>query len=704
MESKNSRLLFLGVAANISQIIGVVVQLLSTGEIKLSPWIILIPTTIGVLTAGMIVLQSSRFTQLQNEKTQKIKQTAKIVLVITVFTFITFSTIQIYNYFSQKKLTIVVANFTEQGGGNSKDQTQSLLIYNEIKSATATEKDIEVIYLPNALSELNSDEAKKIGKKYNAAIVIWGWYTIRQNEVLINPELELLTKYPISQPLQLSQEIVSRNSYEDFRSSFSLSGEYSYISTSILGTIRYSQNRFSDAVNIFSRVIEENKTAENIFIIYNLRGLSYSNNGMHQYALNDFIHATQLNPTNATLYYNLGSSQKKLNDIPNAISSFNQAIQLDNNFAPAYNSLGIIYFETNELLLAESYFRQAIQLNPYESVYRSNLADVYFNQGLYDLALNQVEKGLETNFSDDYLHLLKYLILLKRGDYLLAIPDFFLNFYYSQPTQTITSLLFISSFLIFGAIDSKLKGKISNKIITKTLLSGSSLALKVLGFEKRSSLKNYYQLNTAAINAAALLRYKALSTSGDEVKSTKFLESCVARGLRDKKLLVTLGITYFNRDDFNLAYQLFTDVLKIDKNNEHACYGLAWIYSNQGKHLDSLMYYKKAAISNLYGKESWLSVGDICWKINDARGAFIAWEKAVKKDAQYVINNAMKRISTPDSFLSYIEHYKLGLAFQQKGNKQNAQKGYEIAYTLGSHTPISLQAKIKLQRLKKTSK
>lgn len=72
----------------------------------------------------------------------------------------------------------------------------------------------------------------------------------------------------------------------------------------------------------------------------------------------------QIDPKDASAYYNLGNALRKQGKLNEAIAAYRQAIQLNPKNALAYNNLGFTLTEQGKLDEAISAYRQAIQLNP----------------------------------------------------------------------------------------------------------------------------------------------------------------------------------------------------------------------------------------------------------------------------------------------------------------------------------------------------
>jgi tetratricopeptide (TPR) repeat protein len=85
-------------------------------------------------------------------------------------------------------------------------------------------------------------------------------------------------------------------------------------------------NQFHKALKCFSNVLEklpEDKT------VYIARGLVYQDMGNHQFAVNDFNSAINLDPNFAEAYYRRGVSKLKSRRYHEAIEDFRKSLELD---------------------------------------------------------------------------------------------------------------------------------------------------------------------------------------------------------------------------------------------------------------------------------------------------------------------------------------------------------------------------------------
>ena len=165
------------------------------------------------------------------------------------------------------------------------------------------------------------------------------------------------------------------------------------------------QKKILNLVNEFNSkkyvyVIEESKKIisdnNQIPLIHNLLGASYSLIDKHKKAIQSYLNASALDTNNEEIFRNLGKSYSKLNQDTNADKAFKNAIRIKPNNPDAILGLGLLKLKNNEFYESTIEFSRVIKLNK------------NFYQAYYNIALAQ-------NFLGNYLESI--------NNYLAAIED-----------------------------------------------------------------------------------------------------------------------------------------------------------------------------------------------------------------------------------------------------------------------------------------
>ncbi len=97
--------------------------------------------------------------------------------------------------------------------------------------------------------------------------------------------------------------------------------------------------------------------------VYIARGLVYQDMGNHQFAINDFNAAINIEPTYAEAFYRRGISQLKSRRYMEAIEDFKQSYELDNKPEKnpgVYDGQGCCYHALRDYDKALTFFNTAI--------------------------------------------------------------------------------------------------------------------------------------------------------------------------------------------------------------------------------------------------------------------------------------------------------------------------------------------------------
>ena len=172
----------------------------------------------------------------------------------------------------------------------------------------------------------------------------------------------------------------------------------------IIGDIFLKLGRFPEAIDIFSRLIE-----------------------------ND--------PNNQSFYYNIASSFYQLNDLDNALDYFLKVIELDEEDYNVYIDIGIIFNKKNLFLEAESYLLKALDCGFTNKNLLMQLGISYGGQKKFLQSLIAFQNALKFSLEDPILHYQIGIIYKELSIFDLAIKN--LNFYLEYNKNDEVTLLLI---------------------------------------------------------------------------------------------------------------------------------------------------------------------------------------------------------------------------------------------------------------------
>lgn len=152
-------------------------------------------------------------------------------------------------------------------------------------------------------------------------------------------------------------------------------------------------------------------------------GRVLSSQGKHEEALQAYVRAKNLDPSNIFVDFYSFESLKALGRLEEALTLAQQASQRFPQERVFMDDIGAVYFQKGEYVKAEQAFRQSIAVQPDAVFSYANLSAVLNRLGKSDEALQVLQQGLQirpsatlyTNLGD---------ALFKRGDYIAAASAF----------------------------------------------------------------------------------------------------------------------------------------------------------------------------------------------------------------------------------------------------------------------------------------
>ena len=356
-----------------------------------------------------------------------------------------------YYYPPSDKVIILIADFD---GPEKKKYRVTGNIKDQLERAIKKYPDIKIELLNESITyENENDYAKKIGKDRRASIVLWGEYSVNEENVQLIVHFEVLNKpyflelktettihkvevaqlrnFTIQE--QLSDEMtylvlftlgLARNEVGDFKKSVELFTEEIYINrgtaycvcgeielcmsdfntaieinprsaTAYLnrGNAYFLQNRIDLAISDYSKAIEINPNGDALY--YYNRGIAYAHKCDFHYAISDFSRAIEIEPNKPIFYYNRGLAYSENNNLEASIEDYNKAIELGPGFFAAYNNRAIAFLQKNDFDSAISDFDMAIQLKPGFVIAYNNRGSAHLKNNAPDLAISDFNKAIE---------------------------------------------------------------------------------------------------------------------------------------------------------------------------------------------------------------------------------------------------------------------------------------------------------------------
>jgi tetratricopeptide (TPR) repeat protein len=137
-------------------------------------------------------------------------------------------------------------------------------------------------------------------------------------------------------------------------------------------------------VTLFSRMLA---VTQDNWLAWNNLGLTYSDLGQPQKAIDHFREALKIRPGYADAWYNLGLTYDKLGQPHQAIFYYRETVRVDPDYAKAWNNLGTAYYELGQPEQAIMYYRKALETKP-------EYAEAWYNLGLAYAKYGQLHQAI----------------------------------------------------------------------------------------------------------------------------------------------------------------------------------------------------------------------------------------------------------------------------------------------------------------------
>lgn len=304
---------------------------------------------------------------------------------------------------------IVIATFHHTEGVADTDTGNE--IRRAIKAAiTELEvKNLRVEVEPTRLTGESQEEARKLGERYGASMVMWGSDTgVRVTVNFLNlkePDYE-------GAAVQISEtertQLASPSAYARFITA-DLPGQLTFLALFAVGQSYFIQADYSAAVRLIDRAVAalpaQLAPPQGASEAYFRLGWLYQYLGQSQEAIANYTRSLEFNPQSAVTYNNRAILYQQQGDYLPALADYDRAIDLEPDYAPAYNNRGIVYSDQQDYGPAIADYDKAIELDPDLASPYLNRGNVYQKQEDYSRAIADYDQAIELdpNFVNAYI-------------------------------------------------------------------------------------------------------------------------------------------------------------------------------------------------------------------------------------------------------------------------------------------------------------
>lgn len=138
---------------------------------------------------------------------------------------------------------------------------------------------------------------------------------------------------------------------------------------------------------------------------YLFTGLVLHDAERYEDAVDTFLDGIEVKPSLPNLHFHLGAALDKLNQFDEMVQAMEKAIELDAKHANALNYLGYTYADRGiELDQAVDLISRALEIRPNDGYFIDSLAWAYYKKGMFQDALDLLQKAVLTVPDDPIIH------------------------------------------------------------------------------------------------------------------------------------------------------------------------------------------------------------------------------------------------------------------------------------------------------------
>jgi len=296
------------------------------------------------------------------------------------------------------RVVILVADFD---GPEPQNYRVTEIVLACLRQALEEYDDVQVEALGRAITEAEgSTVAWAEGEKHKATIVIWGWYGVTDEKVVVSIHFEPLGGHEWETDILEVREgeepvqVYSVGRLKSFDLQMQLSSDIECLTLLTVGLVQYYKEDLQGAIGRFSDALARDTANTRVKSrLHFFRGTAYLWSGADDQAIAGYASAIKSDPTYAAAYSGLGLAYAKLGAYGQAIAAYDVAVQLDPSHAAAYDGRGRAYTALGDYNQALSSFKQAINLN-YVPAYVGR-GDAYLDTGNCEEALANYQRAIE---------------------------------------------------------------------------------------------------------------------------------------------------------------------------------------------------------------------------------------------------------------------------------------------------------------------
>ena len=421
-----------------------------------------------------------------------------------------------------------------------------------------------------------------------------------------------------------------------------------FIIWNILGAANKGLGRVQAASEAFRKVTELNPTYADGFS--NL-GTCLQEQGKLDEAIGSYKKALLLKPDYVEAHYNMGIALQDQGKREEAIEAYNKALSLKPNYAEVYNNMGNVLKEQGKLAEATEAYNKALSLKPGYAEAYTNMGVTLKKQGKLEEAIGAYNKALllKPDYAEAYTNM--GVALQEQGKLEEAIEA------YNK-----TLLLkpdYAEAYYNLGV----------------TVQDQGKLEEAIASYEKALKLKPDYA--EAYTNMGV-----ALQEQGKPEEAIEAYKKALAIKPDNAEAYTNMGVALQKQGKLEEAIASFEKALTLKPDYAEAYYNLGVALQDQGKLEEAIASYEKALTLKPDYAEAYTNMGVALQEQGKLEEAIASFEKAL----------TLK----PD----YAEAYtNMGVALQEQGKLEEAIASFEKALKLKPHYADAYYNTVELLKL-----
>ena len=166
----------------------------------------------------------------------------------------------------------------------------------------------------------------------------------------------------------------------------------SFVVWNILAAGQKALGRLAEAEKGFRKATELNPTYADA---YNNIGVTLQEQGKLDEAISAYQRALEIQPANADAYNNMGNALKEQGKLDEAIAAYHRALEIKPLYAEAYNNMGVTLQEQGKFDAAIFAYQRALEITPAYAEAYNNMGNVLQQEGKFDEAVSAYQCALE---------------------------------------------------------------------------------------------------------------------------------------------------------------------------------------------------------------------------------------------------------------------------------------------------------------------